>query len=182
VCGEDGQSYENACTAQSSGIRVVRDGMCIDGVVCPEDVEAVECLANPCAATTCLAGTIATPTHCGECGCECKEPDDSVLCTMEYAPVCGVDGKTYDNKCFARAARVDIAHDGACESKCLETEQFMPGGCWAHDKVSLHSSKIADCWLPCSHLILISCRHSLSQTPSPHAPLHSPLQCAARMA
>jgi len=36
------------------------------------------------------------------------------VCTMEYAPVCGVDAKTYGNLCMLDAADVKLDYDGEC--------------------------------------------------------------------
>jgi hypothetical protein len=41
------------------------------------------------------------------------EPEP-VFCIEIFAPVCGVNGKTFSNACFAGGEGIDIAHDGEC--------------------------------------------------------------------
>ena len=37
-------------------------------------------------------------------------------CDNSYFPVCGFDGKTYDNACKAVAMNTKVAHRGVCQS------------------------------------------------------------------
>ncbi|KAK1733483.1 hypothetical protein QTG54_015898 [Skeletonema marinoi] len=41
-----------------------------------------------------------------------EEPD--IICTEDYTPVCGVDGTTYSNRCYAGAANVEVDYEGEC--------------------------------------------------------------------
>ncbi|UTA48495.1 hypothetical protein L1F30_02865 [Simiduia sp. 21SJ11W-1] len=49
----------------------------------------------------------------------CIDPaqiDPSRMCTMDYTPVCGCDGKTHSNACKAGAAGVTEWAKGACDA------------------------------------------------------------------
>jgi hypothetical protein len=49
-------------------------------------------------------------------------PEFECLCTGEYVPVCGENGRTYANACVAECARVSIEHRGACQSDDVRLE------------------------------------------------------------
>lgn len=66
-------------------------------------------------------------TCVSDCGCPpgqfCRAQEggggrcETGICTDDYRPVCGLNGKTYSNPCWAALERVGIAHEGECKEE-----------------------------------------------------------------
>jgi hypothetical protein len=103
VCGCNHKTYSNECVAAAAGVNVASEGPCKYG-------EAVKmCKTN----AQCPKGDYCAKDtgKCDEEGVCAQKP---TICPLVVAPVCGCNGKTYNNGCEAHRAGVNIKHDGKC--------------------------------------------------------------------
>jgi hypothetical protein len=54
----------------------------------------------------------------------CLIPSEQRVCTQEYNPVCGKDGKTYSNSCVAKNSNVEIDYKGECGNQNADCKKL----------------------------------------------------------
>ena len=115
VCGCDGKTYDNDCLRRAGGVSKAADGDCTKAfVTVGEGVACGKIETRP----TAICGTgLFCESPAKECALSnargtCQTTPQQCLATS--APVCGCDGKSYENDCHRRQAGQSLAHTGGC--------------------------------------------------------------------
>lgn len=124
VCGVDGETYENPCSA--GDVDIAHEGECHQ--ICPAIYAPVCGIDGRTYDNDCMAGWVEI-AHEGECELDCP---------LLYEPVCGADGITYPNDCLAQD--VEILHRGECDVE-MEAVSCLDHGLITED--SLFDIRIA---------------------------------------
>lgn len=110
VCGCDGTTYPNRCEAARARANVAHEGECLDDelAVCGGRNDLV---CKPDQYCQYGLGMCLLPDAEGECA---PRPEAPCVCPLVIDPVCGCDGRSYDNSCQAACAGQSVATVGVC--------------------------------------------------------------------
>lgn len=121
------------------------DAACTEfGDCCPDKVEVCDApVSQSCggfAGLLCGDGEYCHYEESETCGAAdqlgtCQPVPDA--CTLLLLPVCGCDGRTHDNSCFASMAGTSVAHEGACTAPA-------GGACGGHQGLSCGEDMFCD--------------------------------------
>ena len=86
-----------------------------------EDIRAASTCGGH-AGKTCKSGYWCKYAEAAECGATdkmgtCVTGEPNLNCGIESDPVCGCNGKVYENSCIAAQSQISIAHKGICGSE-----------------------------------------------------------------
>lgn len=120
------QDMNPHCCTDSRGVAMGGASICADLGVCPPLCDAIGVLL-PCPNGTFCEFPIGMCDDVTAVGACIDIPQPGCPEYLHY--VCGCDGVTYENECFARQAGVSLAHEGMCDpAECAGTRDFASLG------------------------------------------------------
>lgn len=155
VCATDGYTYYNSCYAELAGVTVYTTGVCTGDCINPEAISNDDscadnslspvcgcngqtyinaCHADAAGVITYTSGACNPDNDCIDYGAiinteQVKPDDNGVLlnkCTDIDEPVCGCNGVTYLNSCYAEISGVSSYTPGSCDDSCIDPTLINP--------------------------------------------------------
>ncbi len=121
VCGCDGNTYTNDCLRKHHGAQRRSDGVCAEAEMKAFLAPDTCSKQDDCPKSQFCAFKNGT---CSEKSGVCLDMPHK--CNKIWDPVCGCDGQTYSNSCFAEMTRQSVRHEGPCGHKLKDLQCVVP--------------------------------------------------------